>query len=400
MGDSGSRPDGNSEVEIEELVYAFKPFTYDIQIDNNDSSPFARSGHRIVCDDDNFYSYGGYNPSQHGTEPVQANGEEDSLFPHVWKYNFATMKWKKLPVQDIPYALASNAVILSGKLLLVYGGTGVPFHLTKSNELFICNLADPELRFKKVETTGQAPPPLYGQAAFIKDNYFYVVGGTTGFDYFVDIHRLNLETKQWEEVYICKGLRNEPLGRYRHELAVVGNKVYILGGGNGVEAYDFEKIQVFDVVQKTWDIVLSIKDIVHGYPPPRQYHSSVNIPGTNSFIIVGGLGVEEGNVLDDAWKLDIPSMKWRNISSLKLCTPVYFHSSGITPSGKMYTFGGISRAWIVQERVAHVQSAWVCIPKLKDMCWEAVLDYGLLSELTSEDHKHRLPMEYYKKLDL
>lgn len=391
----------NEELEFEEL-YTFKPFIYEIQVYEKGDTPYPRSGHRIVCDEDNFYSYGGYNPVRsilalNGQANVTGVDEDMlALFPDLWKFNYASMKWKRLQVKEIPFALASNAVLLSGKILMVYGGTGVPFHLARSNDLYICNLAESDLKFKKVEVTGQVPPPLYGQAVFIKDNYFYAIGGTSGFDYFTDIHRLDLVTSKWEEVYIYKGMRNEPTGRYRHELAVVGDKVYILGGGIGTEACDFEKIPVFDLIQRTWDIVLTVRDSIHGYPSPRQYHSAVNIPGTSSFVMVGG--IHGSSVLDDAWRFDVPSLKWRNINSLRLCTPVYFHASSVTPSGKMYTFGGVSKNFGNIERVSHVQSAWICIPKLKDICWEAIVDYGLIDEAFNNTGKNTLPAEYYKKL--
>lgn len=400
----GSQESTSTSLPENEELYSFKPFVYEVQMFEEGETPYPRSGHRIVCDDDNLYSYGGYNPVR-GLFDQNGEGNNDSndvdedmlaLFPDLWKFNFANMKWKRLPVRDIPFALASNAVILSGKILMVYGGTGVPFHLARSNDLYICNLAESDLRFKKVEVTGQVPPRLYGQAVFMQDNYFYAIGGTTGFDYFTDIHRLDLVTNIWEEVYIFKGLRNEPPGRYRHELAVVNNKIYILGGGMGRVAYGFEEIPIFDLVQRSWDVVLTCRDNIYGYPLPRQYHSAVNIPGTDSFVMVGG--INDNRVLDDAWRFDVSTLRWRKISSLRLCTPVYFHSSSVTPSGKMYTFGGVSKNLSNVERVSHVQSAWICIPKLKDICWEAVIDYGIVNDIISESGKTSLPVEYYKKL--
>lgn len=40
-----------------------------------------------------------------------------------------------------------------------------------------------------LETTGNKPDPLYGQAILLRDNHLYVIGGTTGHEFFCDIYR-------------------------------------------------------------------------------------------------------------------------------------------------------------------------------------------------------------------
>lgn len=379
-------------------LYTFKPFVHEI-LKTNSIIPQARSGHRVACDNDNLYVYGGYNPDIAAPESEGGqNGTEGCLFREVLKFNFASMAWTKLDLKNIPYTLASVALIMSGKVMMVYGGTGVPFHSEKSNVLYVCNLGEREPEFRKIVTTGKAPAELYGQAMFFRDNHVYVIGGTTGYDYFLDVHRLNLTTNVWEEVYVCKGLRGEPSGRYRHEIAVVGSKVYILGGGRSNEGVELEEIPVFDVDKKVWEIVRSIKDDIHGYPAQRQFHSIARIPGTNSFILIGGVhGHEE--IYDDCWRLDISSLSWKKISSLQLCTPVFFHGTGVTSSGRMASFGGVVKKGGSLGRVAIIQSAWICIPKLKDITWEAVIHYGIIQALTALQFKQlRLPKEYYSKL--
>jgi N-acetylneuraminic acid mutarotase len=162
------------------------------------------------------------------------------LFREVWKYNYARQKWQRMDIENIPLVLASNAVALQGKILMVYGGTGVPFGGHCSNELFICDLSQPVLRFDLVLVSGNKPEPQYGQAIFLKDSYMYVIGGTTGYEYSADVHRLDMRTGVWECKYSCIGNLDEPVGRYRHELGFDGEKIYILGGGTADEAFGFE----------------------------------------------------------------------------------------------------------------------------------------------------------------
>lgn len=115
---------------------------------------------------------------------------------------------------DIPDQLASHTAVVFNNKLLVYGGTGAPFGLTTSNSVYICDLRN--LHWEEIDTTSenQFPTPLYGQAVVMQDGNFYTVGGTSGFHYYMDIHRLNLRTKAWELLYRHSGLETEPAKRY------------------------------------------------------------------------------------------------------------------------------------------------------------------------------------------
>lgn len=235
--------------------FAFKPFTLLFETcsranclcqENSVDSPKPRSGHRIVCDDVNVYSFGGYNPSLSASDEADLASDlvwssSKPLFKELWKYNISTKTWKKLVVENMPDILASNAVVLSGSMLLVFGGTGIPFGANCSKDLYICNLKNQnQLEFTLVQTTGDCPPPQYGQAIVLLNQYLYTVGGTTGFEYTCDIHRLNLKDGIWEVVYTCKGADSEPQGRYRHEVVMYSGRIFILGGGTSHEAFPFQ----------------------------------------------------------------------------------------------------------------------------------------------------------------
>ncbi|KAG8300997.1 Kelch domain-containing protein 10 [Homalodisca vitripennis] len=250
-------------LHIDHAIFNFKPYKLVFgycnsrcrcqNMNRNDNheyiSPKPRSGHRIVCDDKNMYSFGGYNPSLTISDEADlANdtvwADSKPLFKELWKYNISTGSWKKLDVEDIPDILASNAVLLSGRVLMVYGGTGVPFGANCSKDLYICDLSkENPFKFTLISALGNCPQPQYGQAIVLKNNYLYTVGGTTGFEYTCDVHRLNLRDKMWEAVYICKGTQNEPPGRYRHEIAFDQDKIYILGGGTSHSTYGFQQQQ-------------------------------------------------------------------------------------------------------------------------------------------------------------
>lgn len=109
-----------------ELVeaYSFRPFHVERVFPCEKSQvPQPRSGHRVVCDSKNLYSFGGYNPH------IQTEDENNDeiwiesypLFQELWRYNFAARKWLRYHNRrSLPKELASNAIIRKGNTLMVY----------------------------------------------------------------------------------------------------------------------------------------------------------------------------------------------------------------------------------------------------------------------------------------
>lgn len=89
--------------------------------------------------------------------------------------------------------------------------------------------------------------------------------------------------------------------------------------------------------------------------------------------IIGGYDGE--NVFDDLWKLELSTMQWTRIETCLLPRPTYFHSTAATPEGKLYVFGGIYINDDVN-RTNEVFTTWLCVPKLSELCWEALLGYN------------------------
>ncbi|KAK9731602.1 hypothetical protein QE152_g13549 [Popillia japonica] len=371
-----------------------KPYTFKIYVDekidpNNKLSkriPLPRSGHRIVCDTKNLYSFGGYNPSVLNDE--HRNHDELSvhafpLFQELWKFNFASKKWVRFSSREsLPQELASNAVIRHGNILMVYGGTGSPFGYRCSNQLYICRLPNENSVMKEIVTVGNAPLAQYGQALVFHNDYLYTIGGTTGFTYTCDIHRLNMKTFFWEAVYICQGQGDyEPEGRYRHEIAFDGQNIYVLGGGTAEHAFGFAEIPVFNIEKRQWYKQKTFRDhsnistANNGIPPARRCHGAVQIDCDNVVQVFISGGYDGTQIFDDLWCLNLKTYKWTLINTYTLPYPTYFHSAAVTPEGKMYIFGGIfAHGDIERNNVVH--SAWLCIPKLSEMCWEALLHYN------------------------
>lgn len=373
-------------------IYVFKPFIF-IQRHPREPkqatrTPRPRSGHRIACDEGNLYSFGGYNPYipeddvEMRNDPVWLHTEP--LFQELWKFNLCTCKWTSLlSGEHMPRELASNALVLKGATLMVYGGTGVPFGTNCSNQLYVCNLKeDVQIKMQAIEANGNRPPKQYGQALVLDGSYLYTVGGTTGYEYSSDIHRLDLMKAMWEEVYICRGVNGEPDGRYRHELAFDGTRIFVMGGGTVANVYGFEKIPAFNLNTKRWETLLTTGDPTipsPGVPAPRRCHGCVQLHSDgiqHSSVFISG-GYDGSNIFDDLWKLDLATLQWQCLSQCKLPRAVYFHSTAVTPAGQLFSFGGIAHMGNGEfDRTAEVHSVWVCIPKLSEMCWEAIIYYN------------------------
>ena len=57
-------------------------------------------------------------------------------------------------------------------------------------------------------------------------------------------------------------------------------------------------------------------------------------------MVISG-GYNEEHVFSDVWRLDLKLLQWTRLRESSLPCPLYFHSTALTPEGRMYTFGGI-----------------------------------------------------------
>lgn len=169
--------------------------------------PIPRSGHRIIYFNGQIFSFGGYNPNTENLDHLH------TLLQELWKFNLITKKWQKIELSGlVPSSTASHTAkfcVINGKAkMIVYGGTGYPFGSNSSSNIYVCDLLTGEFDILNV-TYDQAreidrPAKLYGQAVcLVKGRYFYTVGGTTGHQYHMDVHRLDLETRTWKR--LCEG---------------------------------------------------------------------------------------------------------------------------------------------------------------------------------------------------
>ena len=237
----------------------------------------------------------------------------------------------------------------------------------------------------------------------------YSIGGTSGFDYFIDVDRLIFRHRRWEACYRSEHDDNrsnlEPVPRYRHELAVRNGLIYLLGGGTSFAVHDFVELWIFDttITSKPQPQIKSANVSIHPdlkvrhrgrsqmgrggwiktktvpdptvpaemnqHPPPRRCHGAVQ-QGRYAYIF-GGYDGE--NIFGDLWRLDLDSLEWKQLPK-EMAEAVYFHGTTITPAGQLITFGGVTSV-DSNERSDKVHSLWLNLPSLRDMAWQAILHY-------------------------
>uniref|UniRef100_A0A8B9TIR0 Kelch domain containing 10 n=1 Tax=Anas platyrhynchos TaxID=8839 RepID=A0A8B9TIR0_ANAPL len=201
-------------------------------------------------DNANLYVFGGYNPDY--DESGGPENEDYPLFRELWRYNFATDTWHQMGTEGyMPRELASMSLVLHGNNLLVFGGTGIPFGESNGNDVHVCNVK--YKRWALLSCRGKKPNRIYGQAMAIINGSLYVFGGTTGYIYSTDLHKLDLNTREWIQLKPNNMSCDMPEERYRHEIAHDGQRIYILGGGTSWTAYSLDKIHAYNLETNTWE---------------------------------------------------------------------------------------------------------------------------------------------------
>ncbi|XP_047500255.1 kelch domain-containing protein 10-like [Penaeus chinensis] len=289
-------------------------------------TPTGRSGHRISCTESFLFCVGGYHPD-HG--PLQ----------DVWRLNLSTGEWEKLSSSSsTPGETVSHCLVSTEDELLLFGGTSFPFGSSIGVDVHACDKRTGEWR--ALESHGETPPALYGQASRRVGDYVYTVGGTSGYHFSLHAHALHLPTGTWSSLAtndLFKG--EEPSGRYRAEIGVVPGRIVVVGGAAASSVYPLDEVPVLDVDTGKWAVKKTNPDpLVHAHPSPRRCHAAVQ-RGKDLYIIGGTDGTE---IFDDVWKLDLHSLSWARLA-LVLPRPLYFHDAAVTPVssvGLCYGRGG------------------------------------------------------------
>lgn len=163
---------------------------------------------------------------------------------------------------------------------------------------------------------------------------------------------------------------------------------------------------MFDVANKKWEFLPAKPD--HrvprpGYPNNRSCHSCVQCPEKPNLVYVCG-GFDGYQSFRDVWRLDIDNLQWEKLTKCIMPQKVHFHSTAVTPSGRLCSYGGIISTDSLTEdggRSNDIASAWITIPTLKIIAWEAMIHYFKDQMFESSDEHLKeigLPKEFYERI--
>ncbi|KAE9421456.1 hypothetical protein Angca_002219, partial [Angiostrongylus cantonensis] len=158
--------------------------------------PAPRSGHRIFTDDQFLYVVGGFDRT--------VDEREGRIYKEVWRYSLFTHEWSRMEVRgDFPTALASFALSQTSPYsnhVILFGGTAVPFGMSTSSSVHLISFDDDSnsLLSRALPVEGEKLA-TYGHAMLrgSDPNTFYVIGGTTGHNFFLDVDKLAYENGKW-----------------------------------------------------------------------------------------------------------------------------------------------------------------------------------------------------------
>lgn len=216
--------------------------------------------------------------------------------------------------------------------------------------------------WKRVETTGDVPPPRSGHAAVAYGDYMILFGGIDFAEEaaYNDLYTLDLNTLEWK--YIGEA-GSEILPRNSHCIGIMdgpngtSDKYLVVYGGASPEQGVFDEtfyalIPEFSQMKErgeefyvTWQL---LEKDPNG-PGGREMHSSCTINGN---LVVSGGRNEAGTVLADTWSLS-NKLKWEKRNDLEL--PVSRCAHGAAVVGDKYCiYGGFTGVGVEGDLVTKI----------------------------------------------
>lgn len=164
---------------------------------------------------------------------------------------------------------------------------------------------------------------------------------------------------------------------------------------------------MFDVGTKQWEYLptkCDPKEPLTGYPNDRGCHSFFQCPEKSNLLYICG-GLMGFKCFNDVWCCDLDKLQWIKLSWCTMPQPIYSHSTAVTSSGRVYCYSGMVTNENLDPSCTQpsndITSSWITIPKLKVICWEAMLHYFKKQMFESSDEhlkKICLPQQFIERI--
>jgi len=285
--------------------------------------PGKRSGHAVVALDNKAFLFGGC-------------GDDSDCLDDYFCFDFNSHYWRNLRCRGQgPAARASFELTLgcTDGTIIIAGGTAKDGLHGDIYEYNMFTREWKELIFEEGQDILKEFLASYGQTLRAFEGCMIGFGGSTGTSYTNATVRMNLRTLKCEKLQVTGAT---PSPRYKHQSIIVGEKMFILGGGNYRPRT--EKIDVFCL--GLYSCQWTQPPTEGTAPTARVAHAAIHDKVSNSVFVWGGFN-ENLERLNDFFCLDINSMRWSEISSDDGVVPPAraFHAAAIHDS-TLFIFGG------------------------------------------------------------
>ena len=178
-----------------------------------------------------------------------------------------------------------------------------------------------DVRWQKIASiNGQSPIERSSHGASIIHDTLYVFGGentarvpidSSMYSINISPEELTKATPAWRKI---EATDNNPIPRIAHAQAVIGDKIYIFGGRQGIQMDEspLNDLHYFDVKKETWTQV----KVQGETPSPRSFHQMVSV--SSSLFVFGGCG-NDGR-LSDLHEFDTVTKTWKKHPNVSYIT--------------------------------------------------------------------------------
>ena len=295
-----------------------------------DNLPYSVGFFGIAQVDGTAYIVGGFDPQMTARASVstyrvsypsnvevriQHGGARAGWFPGVFR--------GPTQVLSIPDLLAAATSILPagtmGRMLLV-GGETMPGGGYATGEVY-GRYTDSGGWYRQ----GALDPARRRHATAILGGKLYVVGGLYGYTPISRLDILDLSTRTWS-----RGA-DLPAARHSLTLTAVGDTLYALGGDFGSDPYD-TRCWAYDPARDEWSPLPSM-------PSPRAYHSAVAIGGR--IYVLGGYGLEGGvvRIVQSMDMFDTGTSQWSTAPPMETARA---DAAAVVLGDRIFVMGGSS----------------------------------------------------------
>jgi len=236
---------------------------------------------------------------------------------------------------------SSHSVSVINKTLYLFGGENVArTPIDSSIYSFDISKANAGGSWQKIEATGEPPAPRIAHSQAVIGNKIYVFGGrqglTVGEAALNDLHCFDVDTKKWTEV--LKPNETFPPERSFHQMVAIGSSLFVFGGcGASGRLSDLHE---FDTEKLVWtkhsnEYKNTLNDEVKTIAPRGGSSVVASKNGDKIFLLGGFAGCGcDGVEMADIYVYDLKSKQW-TIMVQTLPTPKSVCiATGITMNGK------------------------------------------------------------------